>query len=184
MQQDWAASLLCLQQTASCKNLSFCFLIRLPFNIFLIAFCLFLQAKDPFWKRKTQDKPAKSQDKPARAPRGKSKATKRPAKKKTVESSDPPKDVDDSEQEVELDSLGSFFIHLIDNDYSQDDAEASRADHVEVISLSSDSDLVPVQRFRRAVRKVKRSHPLAYLDPKFSLKKQQPEGRRTTRHSG
>ena len=46
---------------------------------------------------------------------------------------------------VELYSLGSFFIHLIDNNYSQDDAAASRADHVEVISLSSNSDLVPVQ---------------------------------------
>ena len=110
----------------------------------------------------------------------KTKATKRAAKKKTAESSDPPEDIDESDQEVELDSLGSFFIHLIDNDYSQDDAEASRADHVEVISLSSDSDLVPVQRFRRAVRKVKYSHPLAYLDPKFSLKTQQPEGRHTT----
>ena len=92
-----------------------------------------------------------------RAPRAKSKATKRPAKKKTAESSDPPEDVDDSESEVELDSLGSFFIHLIDNDHYQDDAEASRADHVEVISLSSDSDHVPVQKLRRAVRKVKYS---------------------------
>ena len=57
-------------------------------------------------------------------------------------------------------------------------------DHVEVISLSSDSDLVPVQRFGREVQKVKYSHPLAYLDPKLSLKTQQPEARRTTRHSG
>ena len=113
-----------------------------------------------------------------RAPRAKSKATKRPAKKKTAESSDPPEDVDDSEQEVELDSLGSFFIHLIDNDHYQDDAEASRADHVEVISLSSNSDLVPVRKIRRAVRKVKRSHPFTHLDP------QHPEARRTTRHSG
>ena len=114
----------------------------------------------------------------------KSKVTKRAAKKKTAESSDPPEDVDESDPEVELDSLGSFFIHLIDNDYSQDDAAASRADHVEVISLSSDSDLVPVQRFRRAVRKVKYSHPLAHLDPQFSLKTHQTEGRRTTLQSG
>ena len=28
------------------------------------------------------------------------------------------------------------------------------------------------------------SHPLAYLDPNFILKKQQHEARRTTRHSG
>ena len=75
-------------------------------------------------------------------------------------------------------------MHLIHNDYHQDDAEVSRADHVEVISLSSGSDHVPVQKFRRAVRKVKRSHPLAHLDPQFSLKTQQAEERRTTRHSG
>ena len=56
--------------------------------------------------------------------------------------------------------------------------EASRADHVEVISLSSNSDLVPVRKIRRAVRKVKRSHPFTHLDP------QHPEARRTTRHSG
>ena len=36
-------------------------------------------------------------------------------------------DGDDDESEVELDSLGSFFVHLIDNDYYQDDVEASRA---------------------------------------------------------
>ena len=100
-----------------------------------------------------------------RVPRPKSKVIKKAAKKKTAESSDPPEDVDESDPEVELDSLGSFFIRLIDNDYSQDDAESSRADHVEVISLSSDSDLLPVQRFRRVVLKVKRSHPLAHLDP-------------------
>ena len=92
--------------------------------------------------------------------------------------------MDGDESEVELDSLGSFFVHLIDNDYYQDDAEASRADHVEVISLSSDLEHVPVQKLRRAVRKVKYSHPLAHLDPQFSLKTQQHEGRRTIRHSG
>ena len=96
------------------------------------------------------------------------KATKKTGKKKTTESSDPPED-EESDGEVELDSRGSFFVHLIDNYYSQDDAEASHAEHVEVILLSSDSDLVPVQRIRRTVRKVKQSHPLAHLDPKFSL---------------
>ena len=129
----------------------------------LILLCSISQANSSFWKRKTQDKPV-------RAPRAKSKVTNRAAKKKTAESSDLPEDIDESDLEVELDSLGSFFIHLIDNDYSQNDAEASHADHVEVMSLSSNSDLVLVQRFRRAVRKVKYSHPLAYLDPKFSLK--------------
>ena len=125
------------------------------------SFVLIFQADNSFWKR----------TKPARAPRAKSKVTNKAGKKKTTESSDPPEDVDESDLEVELNSLGSFFIHLIDNNYSQDDAAASRADHVEVISLSSGSDHVPVQKFHRAVRKVKRSHPLAYLDPKFSLKK-------------
>ena len=130
-----------------------------------------MQGDDPFWKRKPHDKLAKSQDKPAKTPHAKTKVTKKPAKKKTAESPDLPNDeeLNDPESEVELDSLGSFFIHLINNYYHQDDAEVSRADHVEVISLSSGSDLVSVQRFRRAVRKVKRSHPLAYLDPKFSL---------------
>ena len=87
------------------------------------------------------------------------------------------------ESEIELDSLGSFFIHLIDNDYYQDDAEGSQADDVEVIILSSDSDPLPTQKIRRANRKVKFSHPLAYLDPNFLLKTQQHEARRTTRHS-
>lgn len=126
----------------------------------------------------------KPQDKPVRAPRAKSKASKKPAKKRTGESSDPAEAVDDSESEVELDSLGSFFVHLIDNDHYQDDAEASHADHVEVIPLSSDSDLVPVRKLRRAVRKVNHSHPLTHLDSHFSLKTQHPEARRTTRHSG
>mgnify|MGYP005829856633 FL=1 len=83
-----------------------------------------------------------------RTQRPKSKVIKKAGKKKTGESSGPPEDVNESENEVELDSLGSFFVHLIDNDYYQDDAEASHADHVEVIILSSDSELVPVQRFR------------------------------------
>ena len=135
-----------------------------------MTFCLSLQSNDPFWKRKSQDKPAKPQDKPVRAPRAKSKASKKPAKKRTAESPDPAEDVDDSESEVELDLLGSFFMHLIDNDHYQEDAEADRADHVEVISLSSDSDHVPVQKLRLAVWKVKHSRPLTYLDPHFSLK--------------
>ena len=81
-----------------------------------------------------------------RAPRVKTRVTKRLAKKKTTEASDLPNDeeLDDPESEVELDSLGSFFIHLIDNDDYQDDAEASRAGDAEIIVLSSDSNHVPV----------------------------------------
>ena len=131
------------------------------------------QANNSFWKR----------TKSSRAPRAKTKATKNAGKKKTTESSYPPED-EESDTEVELDLLGSLFVHLIDNDYSQDDAEASHADPVEVITLSSDSDLVPVQRVHCTVQKVKQSHPLAHLDPKFSLKTQQAAECRTTRHSG
>ena len=80
--------------------------------------------------------------------------------------------------------LVPLFVHLIDNDCSQEEAEASHADNAEVITLSSDSHLVPVQKVRRTVRKVKQSHPLAHLDPNFSLKARQVEECHTTRHSG
>ena len=93
-------------------------------------------------------------------------------------------DADDPEVEVELDSLGSLFMHLINNDLPQEDAEGSQADDVEVITLSSGSDSMPTQKTRQAVRKVSFSHPLAYLDPTFILKTQQHEARRTTRHNG
>ena len=66
----------------------------------------------------------------------------------------------------------------------KDDAEASRVGDAEVIVLSSDSNHVPVPKLRRAVRKVKHSHPLAYLDLHISLKAQQHEARHITRHSG
>ena len=121
-----------------------------------------------------------------KVPRQKTKVVKKPVKKRTAESPGPTnnEDLDDSESEVELDSLGSFFMHLIDNDHYQDDAEASHAGGEEVTILSSDSDLVPPPKIRRTIQKVKYSHPLTYFDPHFSLKTQQHEARRTTRHSG
>ena len=66
-------------------------------------------------------------------------------RKRTTASFDPPADDDvgNPDLEVELDSLGSCFIHLIDDDYCQDDAEASHADVVVVIVLSSDSNPLP-----------------------------------------
>ena len=132
-----------------------------------------LQADSPFWTKKLQDKPAKK-------PRTKTKATKKPAKKSN------PSDLfnldGNDESEVTIDSLGSFFVHLIDNDHYQDDAEASRADDEEVIILSSGSEHLPRQKVRQASRKVRFSHPLAYLDPNFLLKKQQHEARHTTRN--
>ena len=50
------------------------------------------------------------------------------------------------EPEVELDSLGLFFVHLIDNDYYQDDAEGSHIEDVEVTILSSNSDPLQHQK--------------------------------------
>nr|XP_020189040.1 uncharacterized protein LOC109774688 [Aegilops tauschii subsp. strangulata] len=95
---------------------------------------------DPFWKKKLQDKPAKT-------PRVKTKVTKKPAKKKTADSTDLNFDDDDEnhESEVGLDSLGSFFIHLIDNDYYQEDAEASQAGDVEGTSHSSSGESTKTQ---------------------------------------
>ena len=57
-------------------------------------------------------------------------------------------ELDNLDSVVDIDSLGSFFIHLIDNDHYQDDAEASRAGDVEVIILSSDSEPVPTRKIR------------------------------------
>ena len=121
-----------------------------------------------------------------KAPHTKTKVTKKSAKRKSTEpiGLELDDDPDEPDAEVELDSLGSLFIHLIDNDIYQDDTEGSQADDAEVIILSSGSDPLPTQKIRQAIRKVRFSHPLAYLDPKFLLKKQQHEARRTTRHSG
>ena len=123
------------------------------------------------------------QDKLGKKTRTKAKATKKPAKKTTNPSELFDLD-DDDESEVELDSLGSFFVHLIDNDHYQDDAEASRADVEEVTLISSSSEPSSRQRTRKVSRKVRFSHPLAYLDPNFILKQQQHEAHRQTRNSG
>ena len=90
---------------------------------------------------------------------------------------------DVSESEVALDSLGLLFNNLIDTDYCQDDTGASQAVEEEV-TISSDSEPLPRQKPRLVTRKVRFSHPLAYLDPHFLLKKQQHESRRQTRTSG
>ena len=92
-------------------------------------------------------------------------------------------DTGDPEVEVELDSLGSLFMHLVNNDLPQEEAEASQAEDVEVITLSFGSESMPTQKTRQTIRKVSFSHPLAHLDPTFILKTQQHEARRTTRHS-
>ena len=50
---------------------------------------------------------------------------------------------DTSELEVTLDSLGSFFNHLIDTDYQQEDTGASNPVIEEVTILSSDPEPLP-----------------------------------------
>ena len=140
---------------------------------------VYKQGDDPFWKKK----PAEKATKPSRP---KTKTVKKTSKRKAAEriSMELDDDADEPEVEVELDSIGSLFMHLINNDTYQEDMEGSQADAAEVIILPSGSDSLPTQKIRQAVRKVSFSHPLAHLDPKFILKKQQHEARRTTRHSG
>ena len=78
---------------------------------------------------------------------------------------------DVSESEVVLDSLGLFFNNLIDTDHCQEDTGAIQAVEDEVTIISSDSEPLPRQRPWRVTRKVRFSHPLAYLDPHFLLKR-------------
>ena len=85
-----------------------------------------------------------------KAPRQKTKAVKKSAKRKSTEpiGLELDDDPDEPDAEVELDSLGSLFIHLIDNDIYQDDTEGSQADDAEVIILSSGSDSLPTKKIR------------------------------------
>ena len=88
-----------------------------------------------------------------------------------------------SESEVALDSLGSFFNHLIDTDYHQEDTGTSHGVGEEVTIISSDSEPLPRQKICRVTRKVRFSHPIAHHDPQFLLKQQIHESRRQTRAS-
>ena len=94
-------------------------------------------------------------DKVVKPSRPKTKAVKRTSKRKTADRINMglDDDVDDPEVEVELDSLGSLFMHLINNDLPQEDAEGSQADDVEVITLSSGSDSKPIQKNVKQSRK-------------------------------
>ena len=64
--------------------------------------------------------------------------------------------------------------------HQQDDTGASNPVVEEVMSLSSDSEPLPRLKVRRVTRKVSFSHPLAYQDPQFILKRQVHESRRHT----
>ena len=115
---------------------------------------LYIQGDDPFWKWKTVEKAAKpTGDKAVKSSRPNTKAVKRTSKRKTADriNMELNDDIDDPEVEVELDSLGSLFMHLINNDVPQEDAEASQADDIEVITLSSRSDSMPTQKTRQVV---------------------------------
>ena len=68
-------------------------------------------------------------------------------------------------------------------DYQQEDTGTSHEVNEEVTIISSDSEALPRQKVRRVTRKVRFSHPLAYQDPQFLLKRQIYESRRQTRTS-
>ena len=95
------------------------------------------------------------------------KATKK--NKKKLSASDMFELDDSSESEVALDSLGSFFNHLIDTDYHQDDTGASQAVEEEVTIISSDSTPLPRQKIRRVTRKVSFFTPLSSFGSSLSF---------------
>ena len=97
-----------------------------------------MQAKSDFWKVEYDHEAAKKARAVKKAAR---KNTKK--KKKRPSASDLLKLDDTSESEVALDSLGSFFNHLIDTNYYQADTGASQAAEEEVIIISSGSDPFP-----------------------------------------
>ena len=136
------------------------------------------QVDDDFWEKECDREAAK------RARKAK-KAAKRTTKKRGKKpSASELLELDDvSESKVALDSLGSFFNHLIDIDYHQDDTRTSQAIEEKVTIISSDSKPLPRQKIQRVTQKVRFSHPLAHLDPHFLLKQQQHESRRQTRTS-
>ena len=135
-----------------------------------------MQAGDKFWKVKYDHEAAKRARKAKRAAR---KEAARKKGKKAI-ASDLLRLEDSSELEVALDSLGSFFNHLIDTDYQQEDTRASHSKAEEVTIISSDSEPFPRQKICRVTRKVRFSHPLAHHDPQFLLKRQIHESRRQT----
>ena len=134
------------------------------------------QADEKFWKVKYDHEATKKARKTKNAAR-KAAARKKGNKPST---SDMLHLEDTSESEVALDSLGSFFNHLIDTDYHQEDTGASHVAIEEVTIISSDSEPLPRPKVRRVTRKVRFSHPLAYQDPQFLLKRQIHESRRQT----
>ncbi|SPT16016.1 unnamed protein product [Triticum aestivum] len=75
----------------------------------------------------------------------------------------------------------SELLQLSDSSESEEDTGASIPVTEEVTTLSSDSEPLPRLKVRRVTRKVRFSHPLAYQDPQFLLKRQIHESRRHTR---
>ena len=75
--------------------------------------------------------------------------------------------------------LASFLIILLTLIIANTGASQAMEEEV---TISSDSAHLPRQKLRVVTWKVRFSHPLAYLDPHFLLKKQQHESRRQTRN--
>ena len=132
----------------------------------LISLAAYAQAGSDFWKKKLNP--------PVRKPR----ADKTLAQRKKTAAQEIP---ESNDSEVKLDSFGCLFIQLTDNNYSQGKTDMSRADAPEVTNISSDLENFPPEKIRRVIRKVPFSHPLAYLDSRFLLKKQQHTSKRQTR---
>ena len=107
---------------------------------------IFKQGDDPFWKKKPQEKAVKTS-------RPKTKDVKKTTKRKAPEpiGFELDDDPDEPDVEVELDSLGSLFMHLIDNDIYQEDVEGRQADDAEVTIPSSGTDSLPPQKIRQAI---------------------------------
>ena len=124
----------------------------------------FKQVDDPFWKKKPQEKAVKPSQPKTKAVK---KTTKRKAPKPIGLGLDD--DPDEPEAVVELDSLGSLFMHLIDNDIYHEDAEGSQADDAEVIILSSSSDPLPTQKNPSSSSKSKIFSPSCSLGSKISF---------------
>ena len=100
------------------------------------------QANDKFWKVKYDHEAGKKARKAKKAARRAA-----PRKKGSRPSASELLPLDDrSESEVALDSLGSFFNHLIDMDYQQEDTGVSHEPAEEVTIISSDSDPLPRQK--------------------------------------
>jgi hypothetical protein len=140
------------------------------------------QANDRFWKVQYDHEAAKQARAVKRAERKTAKTGTSKKKKPSASEMFQLDDSDDNEEEVTFNFPYSLIIILLTLFPFQEDTGNSQPVE-EVTIISSDSEPFPRQKTRRVTRKVRFSHPLAYQDPQFLLKRQQFESRRQTRTS-